>query len=146
VLLAFEDAEPPMEISEYLHHKISTYNTTNENKDDKIKIKIGISYGSVTKLSPHDTDSHPWGYEMVMAKRIADIAKPEHILLDCSAKNNIQQYKKKYYDNLIYVGSYPFKHRQKENIFYIIKKIFLEILSAQLIVLNHFLIYLLNFI
>ena len=122
MLLAFEDAESPMELSEYLHQKISAYNATNENEDDKIKIKIGISYGSVTKLSPDDADSHPWGYEMVMAKRIADIAKPEHILLDCSAKNNIQQYKKKYYENLIYVGSYPFKHRQKENIFSYYKK------------------------
>ena len=54
---------------------------------------------------------------MAMAKRIADIAKPGQILLDCSAKNNIQQYKRKYYDNLIYAGSYPFKHRQKEPIF-----------------------------
>jgi|tagenome__1003787_1003787.scaffolds.fasta_scaffold20655736_2 hypothetical protein len=91
-------------------------------KDNDIHIKIGISYGNVTKLSPDEKDSHPWGYEMIMAKRIADLAKPGHILLDCSAKNNIQQYKRKYYENLIYVGTFPFKHRQKEPIFSYYKK------------------------
>ncbi|HET8793383.1 MAG TPA: hypothetical protein VFM31_06300 [Nitrososphaeraceae archaeon] len=117
VLLSFEDPRSTLELAQSLHKELNSYNKLYKNEKRKqIEIKIGISYGNCIKLFQNDP-SHPWGREMVLSKRIVDIANSGNILLSSAAYKNISQYNSSYYENLEAIGLYEFKHKEKDIIY-----------------------------
>ncbi|VFJ13199.1 adenylate/guanylate cyclase domain-containing protein [Candidatus Nitrosocosmicus franklandus] len=90
MLIVFLDYTSPLELSIFIHKKIREHNES-ALENEKIYVRIGIGYGSF--LSFRDgvhKEFAPWGHELVLARRIMDIARPNQILLTDFAYQKIK--------------------------------------------------------
>ena len=122
MLIVFLKYYHPLELSIHIHKNIRQYNLSVENKE-QIFVRIGIGFGSF--LSFQDgvhTEFAPWGHELVLARRIMDIARPNQILLTDYAyqkiKNDYLFDKNKFGLTLYDKGKIMLKHHNElENVY-----------------------------
>ena len=122
ILIVFLDYKFSIELSIEIHKKLNDYNS--HFKDgEKIFVRIGIGSGSF--LSFHDgvhKEFAPWGHELVISKRIMDLARPNQILLTDLAfqkiKNDFLFDKNDYCWHLFDKGKIVLKHHTElENVY-----------------------------
>ena len=122
MLIVFLKYDHPLELSIHIHKNIRQYNLSVEN-NEQIFVRIGIGFGSF--LSFQDgvhTEFAPWGHELVLARRIMDIARPNQILLTDYAyqkiKNDYLFDKNKFGLTLYDKGKIMLKHHNElENVY-----------------------------
>ncbi len=122
MLIVFLKYNFPLELSVYIHKNIKEYNRSLPEKE-KIFVRIGIGFGSF--LSFNDgvhKEFAPWGHELVLARRIMDMARPNQILLTDFAyqkiKNDYLFDKNKYGLSLYDKGKIMLKHHNElENVY-----------------------------
>ncbi|MDQ2684477.1 MAG: hypothetical protein M3Y25_01385 [Thermoproteota archaeon] len=117
MLIVFLKYNFPLELAIYIHKNIKKYNTSASQKE-KIFVRIGIGFGSF--LSFNDgvhKEFAPWGHELVLARRIMDMARPNQILLTDFAyqkiKNDYLFDKNKYGLSLYDKGKIMLKHHNE---------------------------------
>ena len=91
MLIVFLNYNSPLELSIFIHKNIREHNKSAK-ENEKIFVRIGIGYGSF--LSFRDgvhKEFAPWGHELVLARRIMDIARPNQILLTDFAYQKIKK-------------------------------------------------------
>lgn len=122
MLIVFLNYNSPLELSIFIHEKIKEYNNS-ASGNERIFVRIGIGYGSF--LSFRDgvhKEFAPWGHELVLARRIMDMARPNQILLTDFAyqkiKNDYLFGKNKYGSSLYDKGKIMLKHHNElENVY-----------------------------
>jgi hypothetical protein len=122
MLIVFLDYNPPLELSIFIHKNIRTYNES-AFENEKIFVRIGIGYGSF--LSFRDgvhKEFAPWGHELVLARRIMDMARPNQILLTDFAYQKIKNdylFDRNIYGSSLYdKGKIMLKHHNElENVY-----------------------------
>ncbi|MER5176681.1 MAG: adenylate/guanylate cyclase domain-containing protein [Candidatus Nitrosocosmicus sp.] len=127
MLIVFLDYKFAIELSIEIHAKLNEYNTSVE-KGEKIFIRIGIGSGSF--LSFRDgvhKEFAPWGHELVISKRIMDLARPNQILLTDFAfqkiKNDFLFDKNDYCRHLFDKGKIALKnHDELDNVYSLYKE------------------------
>jgi len=127
MLIVFLNYKFPIELSIEIHKRIDEHNIGF--KDSEIIIvRIGIGFGSC--LSFQDgvhKETAPWGHELVLSKRIMDLANPNQILLTDFAyqkiKNDFLLGKNDYCIHLFDKGKIAIKnHKELENIYSLYKE------------------------
>ena len=127
MLIVFLNYKFPVELSIEIHKRINEHNIGF--KDSEIIIvRIGIGFGSC--LSFQDgvhKETAPWGHELVLSKRIMDLANPNQILLTDFAyqkiKNDFLLGKNDYCIHLFDKGKIAIKnHKELENIYSLYKE------------------------
>jgi len=127
MLIVFLNYEFPIELSIDIHKRINEHNIRFKDRE-RILVRIGIGFGSY--LSFHDgvhKESAPWGHELVISKRIMDLANPNQILLTDFAyqkvKNDFLLGKNDYCTYLFDKGKIAIKnHKELENIYSLYKE------------------------
>ena len=127
MLIVFLDYRPSIELSIEIHNKLNDHNSHIKN-GEKIFVRIGIGFGSF--LSFQDgvhKEPAPWGHELVLAKRIMDLARPNQILLTDFAfqkiKNDFLFDKNDYCRHLFDKGKIALKnHKELENVYSLYKE------------------------
>lgn len=127
MLIVFLDYRPSIELSIEIHNKLNDHNSHIKN-GEKIFVRIGIGFGSF--LSFQDgvhKELAPWGHELVLAKRIMDLARPNQILLTDFAfqkiKNDFLFDKNDYCCHLFDKGKIALKnHKELENVYSLYKE------------------------
>jgi hypothetical protein len=122
MLVVFLDYKYPIELSIEINKKLNDYNSHTRN-GEKIFVRIGIGFGSF--LSFQDgvhKEFAPWGHELVLAKRIMDLAGPNQVLLTDFAfqkiKNDFLFDKNDYCWHLFDKGKIALKnHKELENVY-----------------------------
>jgi hypothetical protein len=127
MLIVFLNYKYSIELSIEVHKKLKDYN--NQFKDgEKILVRIGIGYGSFLSFDDGVHKEYaPWGHELVISKRIMDLARPNQILLTDFAfqkiKNDFLFDKNDYCWHLFDKGKIILKHHnQLENIYSLYKE------------------------
>jgi hypothetical protein len=127
MLIVFLDYKFSIELSITIHKNLNEYNSSLKGRE-KIFVRIGIGFGS---FLPFQDGVHkefaPWGHELVISKRIMDLAKPNQILLTDFAfqkiKNDFIFGKNDYCRNLFDKGKITLKnHKELENIYSLYKE------------------------
>ena len=103
---------------------LSNGNRNEPNDLMKVQIRVGISSGETLPVTPFRAGKiAPWGRDVVLAKRIMDIANQDQILINT---NTLEQVKQFGFNNPIYdfidKGEIKFKHDEKVRITTIIYK------------------------
>jgi hypothetical protein len=127
MLIVFLDYRPSIELSIEIHNILNDHNRHIKN-GEKIFVRIGIGFGSF--LSFQDgvhKEPAPWGHELVLAKRIMDLARPNQILLTDFAfqkiKNDFLFDKNDYCRHLFDKGKIALKnHKELENVYSLYKE------------------------
>jgi hypothetical protein len=127
MLIVFLRYEYPLDLSIFIHKNILEFNLV-VLEPEKIFVRIGIGFGSF--LSFQDgvhKEFAPWGHELVLARRIMDIARPNQILLTDFAyqkvKNDYLFNKNKYGLCLYDKGKIMLKHHNElENVYSFFKE------------------------
>jgi hypothetical protein len=91
MLIVFLNYEFPIELAIEIHKKIKEHNIIYFKDKERIFTRIGIGFGSY--LSFQDgvhKETAPWGHELVLSKRIMDLAHPNQILLTDFAYQKIK--------------------------------------------------------
>lgn len=90
MLIVFLNYRYPLELSIYIHKDLKKYNSTVDTTE-QIYVRIGIGFGSFLSFSDNvHKEFAPWGHELVLARRIMDMARPNQILLTDFAYQKIK--------------------------------------------------------
>lgn len=122
MLIVFKNYFHPMELAKNIHEELKQYNSNLDPKD-KVDVRIGIGTGCYVPFfdGVHEKTA-PWGYELVLAQRIMDLAKPNQILLTDFAYQKIQNdyrfNKNEYGPFLLEMGKIIPKHQEKSESIY----------------------------
>ena len=127
MLIVFSNYKFPIELSIEIHKRINEHNIGFRDSEIII-VRIGIGFGSC--LSFQDgvhKETAPWGHELVLSKRIMDLANPNQILLTDFAyqkiKNDFLLGKNDYCIHLFDKGKIAIKnHKELENIYSLYKE------------------------
>lgn len=127
MLIVFLKYDYPLELSIYIHKCLKKYNGLVDRKE-QIYVRIGIGFGSFLSFSDGvHKEFAPWGHELVLARRIMDMARPNQILITDFAyqkiKNDYLFDKNSYGLHLYDMGKIMLKHHiELENVYSFFKK------------------------
>jgi hypothetical protein len=122
MLIVFLNYKFPIELSIEIHKRINEYNAFFKGKE-RILVRIGIGFGSYLPFQDGvHKETAPWGHELVISKRIMDLAYPNQILLTDFAyqkiKNDFLLGKNDYCIYIFDKGKIAIKnHKELENIY-----------------------------
>lgn len=123
MLIVFSNYSNALDLSIVIHKNIREYNIKITRDEENISVRIGIGFGSFLSFNDGvNKESAPWGHELVLARRIMDIANPNQILLTDYAfqkiKNDFFFDKNEYGMNLFDKGKIILKHHEElENVY-----------------------------
>jgi hypothetical protein len=127
MLIVFFDYGFAINLAIETHGKLRNYNTQIK-EQEKILVRIGIGSGSFLSFKDGvHKELAPWGYELVISKRIMDLARPNQILLTDFAfqkiKNDFLIGKNDYCKNIFDKGKIFLKnHNELENVYSLYKE------------------------
>jgi KaiC/GvpD/RAD55 family RecA-like ATPase len=103
--------ELPLQLSIQLHQKLKEYNLKkNNNNQDKIAVRIGLSSGPVFKVNDIKNNPNYWGPGIIYARRVMDIGSNGHILMDNNVAKLLISLKEEYRQIIKPIGEYKIKH------------------------------------
>jgi archaellum biogenesis ATPase FlaH len=103
--------ELPLKLGIQLHQKLRTHNRGKGDRD-KIRVRIGLSSGTVFSVSDIKNNQNFWGPGIILARRVMDIGGEGHILLSDSLAKALLSLKDEYTHVINYIGEYSIKHEQ----------------------------------
>lgn len=127
MLIVFSEYTFAINLAISIHKKLNNYNSYVKDPE-KISVRIGIGSGSFLSFSDGvHKELAPWGHELVVSKRIMDIAQPNQILLTDFAFQKIKDDflfgKNNYCTNIFDKGKIYLKnHDELENIYSLYKE------------------------
>lgn len=122
MLIVFLDYSNALDLAIFVHKSIKEYNKRIKDKEF-ISVRIGIGFGSFLSFNDGVNEEFaPWGHELILARRIMDIANPNQILITDYAfqkiKNDFFFDKNQYGINMFDKGKIILKHHEElENVY-----------------------------
>lgn len=98
-----------------LHRDILRYNRNLSNNSQPIHIRTGISSGNALSVTRFNDTPAPWGRDMVIAKRIMDMANPDQILVNQGTAEQVRPFNRNYIFRLM--GEHTVKHRESVTVY-----------------------------
>lgn len=98
-----------------LHGDILRYNRNLSNNSQPIHIRTGISSGNALSVTRFNDTPAPWGRDMVIAKRIMDMANPDQILVNQGTAEQVAPFNRNYIFRPM--GEHTVKHRESVTVY-----------------------------
>lgn len=96
VIISFSDPRDAFFFSSRLHRDILHYNRNIPNNSQPLHIRTGISSGNSLCVTRFNGTSAPWGRDIVIAKRIMDMANPDQILVSRGTAEQVAPFDRNY--------------------------------------------------
>jgi len=110
VAICFRDTPRlPLELAIDLHKKLGKYNQ-GKMKNEKIRVRIGINSGLISKMKGVSDRENYWGRGLNLAQRIMNLGNANHILISAVTATELIEVSEKYDKNMHYIGDVKIKH------------------------------------
>lgn len=110
VVICFLDTPRlPLELAIDLHKKLGKYNQ-GKTKNEKIRVRIGINSGLISKMKGVSDRRNYWGRGLIHAQRIMNFGDANHILISAVTAKELIEVSEKYDKNMHYIGDVKIKH------------------------------------